>query len=94
MLTTKYHKEDRIYIIGKTLNLTNRLSVYNKTIEHEVVYYRSCKDEDTMNLIELAVLHKLNEYREVANRDRFILPIDKNISHFTSIIDNCCNLLE
>ena len=91
MLTTKDYKEKRIYIIGKTKNLTNRLSVYNKTIDHEVVYYRECKNEDAMDFVEKHVLYKLNNYKEAENRERVILPIDKDISYFISIIDECIN---
>ena len=35
-----------------------------------------------MNVIELMVINKLK-----ANRDRFILPIEKDITFFTDIID-------
>ncbi len=42
-----------------------------------------------MELVERMVLDKLNEYREKANRDRFILPIDKNITLFKDIINKC-----
>jgi hypothetical protein len=41
-----------------------------------------------MKVIEEMVILKLNKYREVANRDRFILPIDNDIKLFTDIIDN------
>jgi len=41
-----------------------------------------------MNIIETIVLYKLKEYKEKANRDRFILPIDKDIPFFIDIIDN------
>jgi len=34
------------------------------------------------------VLNKLNMYKEVANHDRFVLPIEKDISFFTNVIDN------
>jgi len=61
---------------------------YNKTSEHEVVYYKECKGEEAMNLAELMVLNKLK-----TNRDRFILPQEKDISFFTSIIDNSINFL-
>ena len=44
-----------------------------------------------MNVIELMILNKLKEYNETANRDRFILPLEKDISYFTNIIDNCIN---
>jgi len=54
MLTTEDNKKNRIYIIGKTLNLQNRLSSYNKTSEHEVIYYKQCNKE-YLNLIELNI---------------------------------------
>ena len=87
MLTTEDHKKKRLYIIGKAINLKNRLSSYNKTSEHEVVYYKACKSEENMNVIENMVLTKLANYKEKANRDRFILPIEKDINYFTNIID-------
>jgi hypothetical protein len=93
MLTTKDYKERRIYIIGKAIDLKKRLSTYNKTIDHEVIYYKTCNDENNMNLIENLVLTKMNNYREIANRDRFILPIDKDISFFKDIIDECINFV-
>jgi hypothetical protein len=46
-----------------------------------------------MNIIELMVLNKLQEYKEKANRDRFILPLEKDIAFFTNIIENCINFL-
>lgn len=52
ILTTKRMKKDRVYILGKATNLTNRLSTYNKSDEHQVVYYQSCGDEETMRCVE------------------------------------------
>jgi hypothetical protein len=89
MLTTEHHLKNRIYIIGKTKNLKNRLSSYNKTCDHEVVYYKECPNEDTLNLVELMVLNKLKKYQEKANRDRFILPIENDISLFINVIEDC-----
>jgi len=87
IITTNEYKNNRIYIIGKTTNLTNRLSTYNKTAEHIVVYYKECNSVDDMDTVEIMVLKKLNKYREEINRDRFILPEDKDISFFTNIIE-------
>jgi hypothetical protein len=87
MLTTEDHKKNRTYIIGKAITLKNRLSSYNKTSDHEVIYYKSCSSEEDMHVIELMVLNKLREYKEVANRDRFVLPLEKDISFFTNIIE-------
>ncbi len=91
LLTTKENKKNRTYIFGKATNLTNRLSTYNKTCEHEVIYYKECKDKDHIELVERMVLNKLNIYKEKANRDRFILPTDKDINFFKNTIDNCVN---
>ena len=86
ILTTPTHKNERKYILGKATNLTNRLSVYNKTDEHEVVYYQSCGDEETMTIIEQLVFQRLKDYREQANRERFILPEGKTIDLFIDVI--------
>ena len=91
MLTTEDNKKKRIYIIGKAKQLKDRLSSYNKTAEHEVIYYKECKNKESMNIVELMVLYKLDEFREKANRDRFILPVEKEISFFTNIIDSAIN---
>jgi hypothetical protein len=93
MLTTDDHRQRRTYIIGKAKNLTNRLSTYNKTCDHTVVHYRECKNEDDMDAAETMVLTKLRSYREKANRDRFILPDDKDDSFFTRTIDECIRFL-
>jgi len=94
ILTTSSLQKDRRYILGKAKNLTNRLSTYNKTDEHEVLFFQDCGDEETMNILEPTVFKKLNEYREQANRERFILPEDKNIDFFIDIIKNCFEFLK
>ena len=81
------------YIIGKAKNLTTRLGTYNKTCDHQVVYYKECKTEEDMTTAETLVLSKLKDYKEEANRDRFILPEDKEISYFISVIDECINFV-
>jgi len=93
MLTTDDNKKKRTYIIGKTINLKNRLSNYNKTAEHEVIYFKSCNNEDDMDVVEIMVLNKLKKYKEKANRDRFILPLEKDIIFFINIIDSCINFI-
>ncbi len=87
MLTTEDHKKRNTYIIGKATNLTDRLSIYNKTCDHEVVYYKECESEENMNLSEKLILIKLDKYREVLNRDRFILPDGEEVELFVNIIN-------
>ena len=94
ILTTSSLKKDRRYILGKAKNLTNRLSTYNKTDEHEVIFYQECNDEEDMNFLEPLVFKKLNEYREQANRERFILPENKDIDFFINTIKDCLNFLK
>ena len=79
-MTTEDHKKNRIYIIGKATN-------------HEVIYYKSCSSEEDMHVIELIVLNKLKKYKEVANHDRFVLPLEKDISFFTNIIEESIQFL-
>jgi hypothetical protein len=40
------------------------------------------------------VLNKLKQYKEKANRYRFILPFENDISLFTNIIENCVNFYD
>jgi hypothetical protein len=87
VLTTESLKKERRYILGKAGNLTDRLSTYNKTDEHQVVYYQGCVDLESMALVESLVFKRLKEYRERANRERFILPEDKEIDIFIDAIN-------
>ena len=93
ILTTPSLKKDRRYILGKTENLTNRLSTYNKTDEHEVVYYEKCPDQEKMSVVETLVFSKLNPYREQANLERFLLPKDNTIDLFSDTIKFCIKLV-
>ncbi len=93
MLTTQLMKKEGRYILGKATNLTNRLSTYNKTDEHEIVYYQECGDEDKMSLVETMVFNKLKEYREQANRERFVISNDKDISFFIDVIKECISFM-
>ena len=40
------------------------------------------------------VLNKLKQYQEKANRNRFILPLENDISLFTNIVEKCINFFE
>jgi len=87
LVQDEHHKNERLYVIGKAIDLYNRLSTYNKAHETEIIYYRSCNSAKQMNHIEKCVLTKLDKYREVANHDRFILPENEDISLFTNVVD-------
>jgi hypothetical protein len=87
-------KKERRYILGKATNLTSRLSVYNKSDEHEVVYYQECPDEETMSIVESLVFCKLKKYREQANRERFLLPERTSINLFSDTIRHCIEFIK
>lgn len=86
VLTTDLMKKERRYILGKAKDLTSRLSTYNKSDEHEVVYYQSCGNQETMSCVENMVFEYLKKYREKANRERFILPETEEIKLFITAI--------
>ena len=44
-----------------------------------------------MGLIEETILYKLDKYRERANRYRFILPEEQDISLFINIFNRACD---
>lgn len=67
--------------------MTSRLSTYNKSDEHEVIYYQECPG-DTMSTIENMVFTKLEKYRQSANRERFVLPNELEINTFVDVIKN------
>ncbi len=87
IITSPVHRKMRTYIIGKAQNIKSRLSNYNKSIEHEVVYYVQCHTGKIAHLVESMVLTRLHKYREVVNRDRFVLPPDTPLTLFTDVLD-------
>lgn len=91
LVTNGYLEKDRTFVIGKAISLANRLSQYNKNAEHKVVYHRECNNAKQMSLIEEIILYKLDKYRERANRDRFILPEDHEISLFIKVVNEACD---
>jgi hypothetical protein len=94
IITNEYISRDRIFMVGKAIELADRLSQYNKSCEHEVVYYRECNNAKQMGLIEETILYKLDRYRERASRDRFKLPDDQEISLFVDIVNGTCDWLD
>jgi hypothetical protein len=46
-------------------------------------------DANIMSIVESLVFHKLKEYRQQANRERFILPEEESIEMFIDVIKQC-----
>jgi len=94
ILTTELLEKERRYILGKAANLTNRLSTYNKTDEHIVIYYQECGSISLMDIVEANVFHRLRNYREQANRERFILPVEMDTSLFINAVKECIDFAQ
>ena len=65
------------------------LSTYNKSEEHEVIYYQECPSLQSMKVIEDLVFEKLDAHREQANRERFVLPENEKVDLFINTIKKC-----
>ena len=85
LITNEDLLKKRTYIIGSATSLQNRLSTYNKSAEHTVSYFSKCHNKEKMKLLETMVLSKLADYREVANRDRFVIPDGKDKDFFIEV---------
>ena len=93
IITNEDAKLKRTYTIGKAKNFVDRLSTYDKLQTHEVIYSKSFENENMMKIAEDIVLAKLNKYKEIECRDRFILPIGADIKIFIKPITDAYNLL-
>jgi hypothetical protein len=93
VVTTEYKESQNLYKIGKTKDLQKRLSTYNTTEKHEVVYNTSCQDSQTMNLLEKMVHKKLNKYRVEPNHEWFKSEED-DCDFFIKTIEECKKYLD
>jgi prophage antirepressor-like protein len=93
MVTTESQEQKGVYNVGRSINLGNRLHSYNKMENCKVIYFRENKSRNHMIIAEKLLLAKLEEYRECANHDRFILPKGKNVGFFKDIMDECANVV-
>ena len=92
IVTTEYKEAQGHYKIGKSQDLQKRLSVYNTTDKHEVIYSTSCKTKKRMDLLEQLVHDKLESKRIEPNKEWFVSEEDgedliKVIEEFKKVID-------
>ena len=85
--------ENNKYLIGKSKNLTNRLSGYEKMSDFNIVYQKSFNTLKQCEMGEKIVLDALEDYKEKLCRDRFILPVGDDIKIFTDIFDSTYTFL-
>jgi hypothetical protein len=71
IVTTEYKEAQGHYKIGKKQDLQKRLSTYNTTDKHEVIYYTQCGDKETMDILEKLIHKKLNSKRIEPNKEWF-----------------------
>jgi len=72
IVTTEYKEAQGHYKIGKAQDLQKRLSVYNTSEKHEVIYNTSCKNKKSMDLLEQIVHMKLEDKRVEPNKEWFL----------------------
>ena len=92
IVTTEYKEAQGHYKIGKAQDLQKRMSVYNTTDKHEVVYSTSCKTKKKMDLLEQLVHDRLESKRIEPNKEWFLSEDDgedfiKIIEEFKNIIN-------
>jgi len=92
VITTEYKEAQGHYKIGKTKDLQNRLSTYNTTDKHEVIYYTSCKNKKVMDLLEQLVHMKLEDKRIEPNKEWFVS--EEEGEDFIKIIDECKKVID
>jgi cell division protein FtsB len=90
IITTEYKEAQGHYKIGKTQDLQKRLSTYNTSDKHEVIYYTSCKSKKKMDLLEQLVHDKLDDKRIEPNKEWFLS--EEEAEDFIKIIDECKNV--
>lgn len=88
LITCEELETNRKYIIGKTVDLLNRKCDYEKMSNCKVIYSKTFNNIKDTEMAEKMVLHLLEDYKEQMNHDRFILPVDKDISLFKNVIDD------
>jgi hypothetical protein len=91
IVTTEYKEAQGHYKIGKTQDLQKRLSTYNTTDKHEVIYYTSCGDKETMDILEKLIHKKLNSKRVEPNKEWFESEDDGE--DLIKIIEDCKKIL-
>jgi hypothetical protein len=87
IVTTEYKEAQGHYKIGKAQNLQKRMSVYNTTDKHEVIYNTSCKNKKSMDLLEQLVHMKLEDKRIEPNKEWF--ESEEDAEDFIKVIEEC-----
>ena len=71
IVTTEFKEAQGHYKIGKAQDLQKRMSVYNTSEKHEVIYNTSCKTKKNMDILEQLVHNRLESKRVEPNKEWF-----------------------
>ena len=97
IVTTEYKEAQGHYKIGKTQDLQKRLSTYNTSDKHEVIYYISCKNKKSMDILEQLVHLKLEDKRIEPNKENGVgepwFLSEEDAEDFIKIIEECKNVI-
>ena len=92
IITTEYKEAQGHYKIGRAQDLKKRLSTYNTTDKHEVIYNTSCKTKKNMDLLEQLVHNRLENKRVEPNKEWFLS--EEDAEDFIKIIEECKKVIE
>ena len=98
IVTTEYKEAQGHYKIGKAKDLKERMSVYNTTDKHEVIYYTNCKTKKKMDILEQLVHDKLEDKRIAdasapePNKEWFLS--EEDAEDFIKIIEECKKIVD
>ena len=92
IITTDHKESNGHYKIGKAQNLQKRLSVYNTSEKHEVIYNTSCKTKKNMDLLEQIVHNRLESKRVEPNKEWF--ESEEDAEDFIKVIEECKKIVD
>uniref|UniRef100_A0A6C0I764 KilA-N domain-containing protein n=1 Tax=viral metagenome TaxID=1070528 RepID=A0A6C0I764_9ZZZZ len=92
IITTEYKEAQGHYKIGKAKDLKERMSVYNTSDKHEVIYYTSCKTKKKMDLLEQIIQDRLESKRIEPNKEWFLSEDDAE--DFIKIVEECKKVID
>jgi hypothetical protein len=87
VVTTDVKEANGHYKIGKAQDLQKRMSVYNTTDKHEVIYSTSCKTKKNMDILETVVHNRLEDKRVEPNKEWFLSEDDAE--DLIKVIEEC-----
>ena len=92
IVTTEFKEAQGHYKIGKAQDLQKRLSVYNTSEKHKVIYNTSCKTKKKMDILETVVHNRLEDKRVEPNKEWF--ESEEDAEDFVKVIEECKKVVD